>query len=165
MRVSARAPSSRALARVLMVCAVLTGLFLMHGLATLDCGGAAGTSPPSMKMSSMPSPPMGMPATVSAASGGVHVASMMGHEAGASPTIDTRTSGHGTGMAGGVCVSAPPRSGLTGLLALLLAAGAVVVAATTTLPNRLIQLPHGHGRRAPPLAGPAMLARLCISRT
>jgi len=65
---------------------------------------------------------------------------------------------------GTVCVSTPPPSGVAGLLALLLAFGIVVLAGAVARPDPVSGL-RPHRRRAPPLAGVALLTNLCVSRT
>lgn len=74
----------------------------------------------------------------------------------------TSINGADAGRPGGLCVSTPPTS--AGLLALLLAAGSVVLASAVPRANRATPR-RNHGRRAPPPAGSALLMNLCVSRT
>lgn len=145
------ATSTRALARVVAVCAVLAGLFLMHGLATQECHGGAGAS-----VSSMP--------TMPAATGGMvtPVEAMVYASLSGSAVHSTSTDGADAGQRGGLCVSTPPTSGLAGLLALLLAVGGLVLANALPRPSRATRS-ENHGR-ASPLAGSALLMNLCVCR-
>lgn len=136
--------SARATARLLTVCSVLTGLFLMHGLPEQSCSGGAG-----------------MPAVMTAAS-------MIGHggqpaltaapEHGDRAVVLPAGPGHGT-----VCVFTPAPRGIDTLLALLLLAAIVALA----WPVRPALGGHRYPRRrrAPPRAGAGLLTALCVSRT
>jgi hypothetical protein len=66
--------------------------------------------------------------------------------------------------AGAVCVSTPPPPGWVGLLALLLAIGAVGLASVLRSAQPATQT-RNLRLRAPPLAGAALLMNLCVSRT
>jgi hypothetical protein len=155
--VNTSAPSARAAARVVAVCAVLAGLFLMHGLVTQQCHGGAGTS-----ASSMTHPAAAMPAAVG---GTVNpVETMAPASLNSSSVHSPSTDGADADTPSGLCVSTPPTSGLIGLLALLLAIGVLVLASVVARPN-LATCPRNHRRRAPPLAGSALLMNLCVSRT
>jgi hypothetical protein len=145
------ATSARALARVVAVCAVLVGLFLMHGLATQECHGDMKAS-----ASSMPS--------MSAATGGMvtPVQTMVHPPLNSSAVHSISTDGADAGVSGGLCVSRPPASGLAGLLALLLALGGLVLASAVPRPNRATRS-ENYGR-SPPLAGSALLMNLCVCR-
>ena len=130
--------SARAIARLLTVCAVLAGLFFMHGLPAQACSGGTGD------MSAM--------TTTSTA----------GHQDGVTPAAGvahremvTAAVEHGT-----ACVFTPAPRGLDALLALLLLAATVGLASAQRLPNS-----GGHRHRAPPLTGATLLTTLCVSRT
>lgn len=155
--VQASTVSARAVARVVAVCAVLAGLFLMHGLATQECHGRAGTS-----ASSMTHPMAAMPATVDGI--GTSVETTAHTSLNRSSVHVTSTSGADAGAPGGLCVSTPPTSGVAVLLALLLAAGSVVLASAAPPANQATPQ-RNHRRRAPPVAGSALLMNLCVSRT
>ncbi|MFN2479336.1 MAG: DUF6153 family protein [Pseudonocardiaceae bacterium] len=145
------ATSTRALARVVAVCAVLAGLFLMHGLATQECHGGAGASASSMS-------------TMPAATGGVvkPVEAMVHGSLNGSARHSTSTDGADAAPRGGLCVSTPPTLGLAGLLALLLAVGGLVLPSAVPRPNRAT--PSTNHGRGPPLAGSALLMNLCVCR-
>jgi hypothetical protein len=66
--------------------------------------------------------------------------------------------------AGAVCVSTPPPTGWAGVLALLLAIGAVWLASVLRSPQPTMR-PRNLRLRAPPPAGAALLMNLCVSRT
>lgn len=144
-------------ARLLIVCAALAALFSMHGLPAQSCPGGAGVSGTAMESATVSTP-----AATRAASPdpGAPGAGMVG-------TPTQRWMAHGSVVGemgsghGGVCVSTTPPRGLDSLIQSLLVT-ALVVAASAPLP--------GHGARpgagrAPPRAGPEVLARLCVSRT
>lgn len=142
------ATPARALARVVAVCAVLAGLFLMHGLATQECHGGTEAS-----MSSMSAVTGDMVTPVAA----------MVHQPLNRSAIHSGATGGATAVASsGLCVSTPPTSALAGLLALLLALGGLVLASAVPRPNRATRL-ENHGR-PPPLAGSALLTNLCVCR-
>jgi hypothetical protein len=155
--VNTSSPSARATARAVAVCAVLTGLFFMHGLATQKCHGGAGTS-----ASSMTHPMATMPA---AASGIVKPVKAMAHASlNSSSAHVTSTNGADASRSGGLCVSTPPTLDLARLLALLLAIGVLVPASDVARLN-LVTHSRKHRPRAPPLAGSALLINLCVCRT
>lgn len=145
------APLVRATARLVAVCAVLAGLFFMHGLPAPGCHGGAGVPAPSMAHS----------ATVPAAAGEPDTAAgVMATPASRSPVAEVGSAG---GL-GALCVSTPPPPGWAGLLALLLGVSVVGLARAMNSPGRATS-PRNQRLRAPPMAGSALLMSLCLSRT
>ncbi|MFJ7948763.1 hypothetical protein ACIQ6K_34805 [Streptomyces sp. NPDC096354] len=138
------------IARLLAVCAVLLGLFFMHGAPATAAEGCHGTM------------------TASAAS-------LMtgGHDATMTTTVHAPAS-HGpgstvratdaSGMPGTLCVSTPAHERIPlpapGMLAV---AGAAVLALRTVL--RLRAAFGGTGRRGPPEGGRDLLLKVCTART
>ncbi|MGH4007493.1 MAG: hypothetical protein ACRDTH_04885 [Pseudonocardiaceae bacterium] len=142
-------PSARAIARLLMVGAVLAGVFLMHDLPAQACPGGTGMPASSMTATPALTAHSGEPTQVAAAAHGE-----MAH---ALPAAHATTTGHGS-----VCVSTPPPRSHDGLLTLLLAAGALAS------PARLLHVDSQRGRasrRAPPPTESELLTTLCVSRT
>jgi len=135
--------SARAIARLLTVCAVLAGLFFMHGLPAQACSGGTGD----------------MSATTATSATGHQGGTTLGAGAahGEMVAAVTAAAGHGT-----ACVFTPAPRGLDALLALLLLAATVAPASVRGRPNS-----GGHriSHRAPPPAGAALLTALCVSRT
>ncbi|HJT03401.1 MAG TPA: DUF6153 family protein [Pseudonocardiaceae bacterium] len=152
---SSGAFSARAMARVLAVCAVLAGLFFMHGLAVLECHGGVGTSASSMAHS----------APVTAATGGVNQAAGIRAASVSRPLVHSLSAGGVSADAppGTLCVSTPPSSGWAGLLALLLSAGVISLANAVTSPDTATR-PRNQRLRAPPRTGSALLMNVCVSR-
>ncbi|MGH3684251.1 MAG: hypothetical protein ACRDRU_12155 [Pseudonocardiaceae bacterium] len=143
------APLVRATARLVAVCAVLAGLFLMHGLPMQGCHGGAG-------MLALPMVhPAAAPAELDMAAGAM--AASVSH----SPAYDVSEVGSDAGESGALCVSTPPPPGWAGLLALLLG---VSVVGLLRPPGRVTS-PSNQRLRAPPIAGSALLRTLCLSRT
>lgn len=134
--------SAGAIARLLTVCALVGGLFLMHGLPAQACAGGNG-----MATTAMTGMATGGPAGHATLGG----APVHGDHA----TVRHAAPGHGT-----PCVVTPAPRGLDALLALLLLAATAALAASAR-PARSAS----RGRRAPPRAGPGLLATLCVSRT
>ncbi len=141
--------SARAIARLLSVCGVLAGVFLMHALPAQACAGGA---MPGSAMTAAPGPMrhVGHSAALGAPAG-----------TGTLPSLTTRglESGHGN-----VCVSTSPPRGVNGLIALLLLAAAGAFVVTTRLPDQGGR-PRRARHRGPPRAGSALLTTLCVSRT
>ncbi|MGH3773896.1 MAG: hypothetical protein ACRDRW_21315 [Pseudonocardiaceae bacterium] len=135
-------PSVRVAVRVLTAGALLTGLFLMHGLIA---GGVTGCSGGMRAMATSvisPAPAM---------------ADAVAHADGAPVTTVPHTGRHGE-----MCVSTPARFGLAGLLAL----ASITLAVLTSLGwLRLGEVRRDCVRRGTPRAGPALLVTLCVSRT
>lgn len=141
--------SARAMARLLTVCAVLAGVFVMHALPAQTCAGGAGMT-----------------------SGGVTATVMPGH--GSGPAVAVMVPGEtaaavsaglpATPDFGTACVFISPPRGLDVLLALLLLAAMVAPAFPTGLPwvGRRSRASH---RAPPPRGGSALLTSLCVSRT
>ncbi|MFF2409801.1 hypothetical protein [Streptomyces sp. NPDC058092] len=127
--------------RLLVLCAVLCGLFLMHGSpasAAEGChGGMAVTSEPPMSM------------TAGA-----------GHTAVPEEQGIPRTDSAVTGMNGESCVSTHARDRL---LPLLMALGLVILAVWVL--GRLRPAVRGPARRGPPFAGRELLLQVCVART
>lgn len=135
--------TARATARVLAVCAVLSGLFLMHGLASQGCPSGAGMAT-TTTATTHTYHPMGF----SPAPADRHLSAAM------SP-VQAMAAGHGE-----LCTSTPPPQSST-LLTLLLALAALTTAAALGPAVWTIQV----RRRPPPLTGSALLTTLCVSRT
>ncbi|MEU3522102.1 hypothetical protein ABZ770_43930 [Streptomyces sp. NPDC006654] len=140
----------RGIARLSALCAVLFGLFLMHGAPAAAAEGCHGA------MSTMASSPL---------TGAHHPAALL-----ATPTPAAHGTGpavraaDGPGMSGSLCVSTAaherthlPAPGLLGV------AGAAVFA--PWLLARLRVAAGGTGRRGPPGGGRDLLLQVCIART
>ncbi|WP_327365458.1 hypothetical protein [Streptomyces sp. NBC_01217] len=152
-RTPERAPG---VSQSLVLCAVLLGLFLMHGApasAAEGCHGAtAVTSDLSMSM------------TASMTSGNGHTAMVGDHGTTRAASADD----HGTpraaaalpGMNGESCVSTHARDRL---LPLLMALGLVVLAVWALGTRRTAV--RGPARRGPPFAGRDLLLQVCVART
>ena len=134
--------SAGAMARLLTVCAVLPGLFLMHGLPAQAC--PAGTA---------------MPAAAMSATGHAEHPALAVHARSGQAIAVPAPAVHGT-----PCVFTPASRGIDVLMALLLLLAAAVA---SVLPPRValggIRCPRSH--RAPPRAGAQLLTTLCVSRT
>ncbi len=152
---SGGALSARATARLIAVCAVLAGLFAMHGLPAQGCSGGVEASAPSMAMA--------RPATVVTAVTGPDMAAGMAVSASSPLAYAVVEAGANAGEAGVLCVSTPPPPAWAGLLALLLGISGIGLASILGLADRAAR-PSGQRRRAPPLAGSALLMNLCVSR-
>lgn len=138
--------SARVLARLLVACAVIVGVFAMHGLPEQTCAGGSD---------------MGHSASQSGMSMGgsvqdVVVGGPSVRSVGVEQGVDGMTHG-------GVCVATFPLRGLAEVLALLLAAAFAmgVFAAAPDLGRYRGQPSH----RAPPVPGARLLTTLCVSRT
>ncbi|MEH0580479.1 MULTISPECIES: hypothetical protein [Streptomyces] len=139
---------TRGVARLLAVCAVLFGLFLMHGAPATAAYGCHGAMTAASPMTS-------------------------GHDTAALPAAHA-PAGHTPGSAaraadvsgipGALCVSTPAHERtplpVPGLLAV---AGAAVLALWTL--TRLRAATGGRGRRGPPDGGRDLLLQVCIART
>ncbi|MFI6686425.1 hypothetical protein [Streptomyces sp. NPDC050485] len=138
----------RALARLLTLCAVLLGLFLMHGSPASAAGGCHGASSATASMpyvhGSTAMTPMARAASPHP-SGGVQARA-----------VDGSAMHDGT-----LCVSTPARDRLplpAPALAVPAALTALVWAARPSSPART-------GRRGPPTGGRGLLLQVCIART
>lgn len=149
--VSGSALSARAMARLVAVCAVLAGLFFMHGLAAQGCAGGVGASAPSM-----PHPVM----MATAADGPDMAAAAMAASMSRPLAHSASKVGADAGEPGAVCVSTPPSPGWAGLLGI----SVVGLASVPGSPDGATR-PSNQRLRAPPLAGSTLLMNLCISRT
>ena len=156
----------RGTARLLAVCAVLFGLFLMHGApstAAEGCHGGMGAAGGSTTTGMADTPMTGV---ANAPITGAHHAAMASSappfvDAASGPTMRGAAS---SGMPGTLCVSTPahdriplPASGLlavTGALAVVLSGPAGLRAAAG-----------GTGRRGPPTGGRGLLLQVCVART
>ncbi|MQY40709.1 hypothetical protein SRB17_87420 [Streptomyces sp. RB17] len=148
MAVDSAQAGRRGVARLLAVCAVLFGLFLMHGAPATAAEGCHGAMPAASPMSS-------------------------GHDAAALLMAHAPT-GHGpgpavraadvSGMPGVLCVSTPAheRTPLPAPGLLAVAGAAVLVPWTLT---RLRAAAGESGRRGPPDGGRDLLLQVCIART
>ncbi len=134
--------SARVIARLLTVCAVLAGLFFMHGLPAQACSGGTGD------MSAMTA------TSTTGHQGGITLGARAAHR----EMVATVTAAAGPGTA---CVFTPAPRGLDALLALLLLAATVALASARRLPN-LGRPRRRNGHRAPPPTGATLLAALCV---
>ncbi|MFE3179544.1 hypothetical protein ACFXKR_01405 [Streptomyces violascens] len=138
------------LPRLLVLCAVLFGLFSMHGApanAAVGCHGeTAMTAPPTARMAA----PM---STAHADMRADTQASMRGEHHAAPVT---------TGMGGELCVSTPARERLPLAAAGLLAALGLVVLVASGLRRTGLFVA---ARRGPPLGGRGLLLQVCVART
>lgn len=138
--------SRRGIARLMTLCAVLLGLFLMHGAPATAAEGCH-----------------------SAMS---HVAPIDDSHGRAEMSPAAEAAGHGAtleaspmpGTGGGSCVSTPAHERIS-LPAPSLLAVAVFVALMAGLSARLRTAEDGTGRRGPPDGGRDLLNRVCIART
>ncbi|MFE9968415.1 hypothetical protein [Streptomyces sp. NPDC005525] len=133
----------RGIARLLALCAVLLGLFLMHGAPANAAEGCHG--------------PMSAPAALSAEHVGTAMASTP------SSGMTHAAAQQASTMAGAMCVSTPARYFTTlpgiGLMAV------VAVLAVLPVVGRPMALGHT-GRRGPPTpGGRSLLLQVCIART
>ncbi|MBD0742602.1 hypothetical protein [Streptomyces sp. CBMA152] len=137
--------SGRGIARLLAVCAVLFGLFLMHGAPASAAEGCHGS----------------MTAPAPMATG--HDASPMAHVLATHRPGPTVQAAEGMAMHGALCVSTPAQERIS-----LPAPGLMAVAAITLLIAWVLaRLRAGSGsrRRGPPTGGRDHLLRVCIART
>jgi hypothetical protein len=136
------AEPARAFARLLILCAVLTGVFVMHGLPAQAC--TAGTGMPATAMTAM------------AGQGEETVAAVLGHK-------DQAAAQHADPAHGAPCVFTPAPRGIDILTALSLLAAAAVALVSPVFPK-----PGGdrwpRSRRPPPGTGAELLTTLCVSR-
>ncbi|MFE1788734.1 hypothetical protein ACFW7J_10125 [Streptomyces sp. NPDC059525] len=138
--------SRRATARLMAVCAVLLGLFLMHGAPATAAEGCHSA----------------MAHVTPIDDGHHHTAMSRATEAtGDEPILKASPA---PGMGGGSCVSTPAHDRISLPTPGLLAA-AVFGALTAGLSARLRQTGAGTGRRGPPDGGRDLLNRVCIART
>lgn len=158
---STRRSPGRALARLLTACAVLLGLFLMHGApasAATDCHAAV--QEPHGAVPAEHEPHGAVPAEHAAhgepgaAAGTAPVASPSAVHMDA----QARTGGHGT-----QCVATAPRDRLPLPTIWLLASAAAFVLVGWAL-VRLRAAAGGTGRRGPPGCGRDLLLRKCVAR-
>ncbi|MBY8839922.1 hypothetical protein [Streptomyces sp. SP2-10] len=138
----------RGVRRLLAVCAVLFGLFFMHGAPATAAEGCHGA----------------MTAASPMTSGHDTAALLRAHPpSGRGPGSAVRAADH-SGMPGVLCVSTPAHERIPlpapGLLAV---AGAAVLALLTL--TRLRAVAGAQGRRGPPGGGRDLLLEVCIART
>ncbi|WP_328323689.1 MULTISPECIES: hypothetical protein [unclassified Streptomyces] len=169
---AARGPAT---ARLVVVCGVLFGLFLMHGAPATAAGGCHGSlSSVSMNAAMTGGTDTAMTGgTNPAMTGGADAAMPRGHgDAAMAPAAVRPVTAHpgpafragtGPGEHGAVCVSTPARdrslfgpAGLSGLAVLALLA-------VRPLRVRPVLL-GGTGRRGPPASGRSLLLRVCVAR-
>lgn len=129
---------ARAFARLLILCAVLTGVFVMHGLPAQAC--AAGT---------------GMPAAVMTVAGHGEQPAVVAHE-------DQTVARHTVPAQGEPCVFTPGPRGVDILTALVLLAATLALAPPVRPSSGGDRWARSH--RAPPGAGTELLTTLCVSR-
>jgi hypothetical protein len=131
---------ARAGARLLIVCAVLTGLFLMHGLPAQAC--TASSDMPATAMTTVEPP---------------------GHSDQASPVLAQSEQVAAPHVVhGATCVFTPAPRGSDVFEALSLLAVAVALMSLVG-PGLGARFPRTH--RAPPRTGSQLLTTLCVSRT
>ncbi|WP_020659926.1 hypothetical protein [Amycolatopsis benzoatilytica] len=141
-------PSARVPARLLVACAVVAGLFAMHGLPEQTCADGADTGPSTSAWFAMPM-----------SGRGPVQAAPVGAPSPATPAVERGTDGMGHG---GVCVATAPSRGWADALALSLAgAFAVTAAAPAPSPERRRRR---SSHRGPPATGAQLRTRLCVSR-
>ncbi|MBP0455413.1 hypothetical protein J5Y04_38720 [Kitasatospora sp. RG8] len=143
----------RAAARLLLLCALLAGLFLMHGSPT-SAGGCHRGPEPAAALTAPAAPPAPAPAAA-------HVAAQHHGGPDAAPGL-TAPRTHDDGRPAVSCVSTRDRDG-----AALPAPGPYALAATA-LPPAALAGPRrrpADGPRAPPAAGRGLLLRKCVART
>ncbi|GHE60064.1 hypothetical protein GCM10014715_11850 [Streptomyces spiralis] len=155
----------RGIARLLAVCAVLFGLFLMHGAPATAAEGCHGAM---SDTAALPLPPMTGMAPMTGptpVAGGQDVAPMSTVTApdthGAGPAVRAADT---SGMSGVHCVSTPAQERVPlpapGLLAVA-GAGALALGAAAGLRAAV----RATGRRGPPAGGRDLLLQVCIART
>jgi hypothetical protein len=135
----------RGIARLLALCAVLLGLFLMHGAPATAAEGCHGA------MSAAPMPEVHGTAAMTSASSPVMTQSGAQHASGVSA------------MDGAMCVSTPARDRTPLPTAGLLAVVAVLAAGF--LAGRPPALGRTGRRGPPPPGGRSLLLQVCIART
>ncbi|WAL69683.1 DUF6153 family protein [Amycolatopsis cynarae] len=140
--------SAGAIARLLIACAVLAGLFAMHGLPAQGCAAGSGVHATAMSMTTTE---RGAEAVAPAVSQGDRTAAHPG-------TQGDRTAG------GVACVFTPASRGIDALLVFLLLAATVALAWPAPLPG-FAGRGHPRSHRAPPRTGARLLTTLCVSRT
>ncbi|MFI5795054.1 hypothetical protein [Streptomyces sp. NPDC051677] len=139
---------TRGVVRLLAVCAVLFGLFLMHGAPATAADGCHGAMTAASPMTS---------GHDTAALPAAHVPA--GHTPGsAARAADV------SGMPGALCVSTPAHERTPLPAPGLLAVAGTAVLALWTL-TRLRAAAGGRGRRGPPDGGRDLLLQECIART
>ncbi|GHE08455.1 hypothetical protein [Streptomyces alanosinicus] len=145
----------RGIARLLAVCAVLVGLFLMHGAPATAAEGCHDATP----------------MTVAAPTGHGHHAAMNGmavspaHGAGVvGPATAAATATATSGTGGTLCVSTPAHERFPlPAPSLLAVAGAGGLALWASARRRAAA--GGTGRRGPPARGQDLLLQVCVART
>ncbi|MEU1503032.1 hypothetical protein [Streptomyces sp. NPDC005732] len=141
---------NRGVARVLAVCAVLFGLFLMHGAPATAAGGCHG---------SMPATSSSMADGHDVAPAAVRHAPPDAYQRGLSPRH-----ADASGMSGELCVSTPAPKRIPLPAPGTLAVAAVAVSAFW-MPAGLRAAISRTGRRGPPAGGRDLLLQACIART
>ncbi|MEV0915746.1 hypothetical protein AB0I93_15960 [Streptomyces sp. NPDC049967] len=136
----------RGIARVLALCAVLFGLFLMHGAPATAAGGCHGAMSATAPMSE-----------------GHDVASMTSALSAAMTHTGVQHASGASQMDGAVCVSTPARD-RTPLPSSALVA-VVAVLAASLLASRPLLLGRTGRRGPPPPGGRGLLLQVCIART
>ncbi|WP_343235006.1 hypothetical protein [Streptomyces sp. SID10853] len=150
---SSAAARGRVMARPAVVCALLFGLFLMHGAPASAAGGCHGVSAAASAAAVMP---------------GGHGHSAMTPEAGADRPVTAHSgsafrAGPESEMRGAVCVSTPARDHTLLEPAGLGGASGIALLAAGALSGRPL-LPGRTGRRGPPRSGRSLLLQVCIAR-
>ncbi|MFG2146355.1 hypothetical protein ACGFRG_19425 [Streptomyces sp. NPDC048696] len=143
--------SGRGIARLLAVCVVLFGLFLMHGAPASAAEGCHGSMTAHAPMA----------AHTPMAAG--HDASPMTHASPMDGQGPSARAAEGAGMSGALCVSTPAQQRIS-----LGAPGLAAVVAVTVLTAwalARLRAEGGSRRRGPPVGGRDHLLRVCIART
>lgn len=140
----------RGVARLLLVCAVLAGLFLMHGAPATAAGGCQGGA----------SAPMSL--------GGAHAMAAGGHRAMARPGSEsaaraTAQAGDPSMAHGAMCVSTPARE--RSLLPLNACLSVVAVLVFALLAGRAVVRGRAELRGPPPPGGRGLLLHVSVART
>jgi hypothetical protein len=151
--VNRNALSLQAVGRWLAVCAVLAGLFAMHGLPQQGCPGGVEGPPLSMAHQAPTAAAADKPTLVTNATA-IPISR---------PLRQSLSAIGADGQLGQMCVATPP-SGWARLLALLMAVSILGLATALRSPTTVMH-PDNQRRRAPPLTGSTLLRDLCVSRT
>ncbi|MGW2110351.1 hypothetical protein [Streptomyces sp. NPDC001948] len=138
--------------RLLVLCAVLLGLFLMHGAPASAAEGCHGA------MTVTAAAPA--PGPVQATAGHEGMPATAGHAAVRAEHGSARAAAAMPGMNGESCVFTHARDRV---LPLLMALGLVLLAVRAPAGRRTDV--RGPARRGPPLAGRGLLLQVCIART
>ncbi|MDD1061023.1 hypothetical protein NMG29_22850 [Streptomyces cocklensis] len=136
----------RGATRLLAACAVLFGLFLMHGTPASAAQGCHGAMPAISAMSAPMADAPHLPVTAAPMADAAHSPATAGHRTADAP-----------GMPGAVCVATPAHERLHLPAPALLAVALIALGAWAAPPARR--------RGPPPASGRPLLLQVCIART